>query len=323
MSLQEPEKAEEIYLDTLKEIQTRTAILISSKFSLQTLKDYLITAIKGKNSDTARYRMRDLSGTKEQYLQVLEKTRIEIAFQLGNLYANHLKNADQAEHYYRMAAEAGHVSAMNNLGFFYQYQQKEPKKAIFWYQQAVEHGDRLHAAMNLGMLYQHDLQDYEQAEKYYLIASEQQDVGALNGLAWLYFQQKRDRQDALQYAWKAVEQEKNMYTAHTLACLYLWNNRPQHAANIAREFIYNKEAYNALEEDILFYLQFLLAKEQYETLFDYFDASELDLADRFRPMVYAIFYFTKDERYKRLPSELSEPVDTIIQQVKQLAEEYA
>jgi tetratricopeptide (TPR) repeat protein len=215
------------------------------------------------------------------------------------------------------------VVAMNNLGVLYHYQHKEPQKAISWYQKAIEHGHVRHAAMNLAVLYQNDLREYDKAEKYYLMASEQGDAGAMNSLAWLYFQQKHHRNEALQYAWDAVEHEKNIYTAHTLACVYLWNNRMEHAAIIAREFIYNEDAYKTLEEDILFYLQLLLAKEQYDTLFGYFDEPDLDLADRFKPMVYAIFYFIEDDRYKRMPSEISDAVNTIIQQVKQLAEDYA
>ena len=68
---------------------------------------------------------------------------------------------------------------------------------------------------------------------------------------------------------------------------------------------------------------YTISKEEYETLFEYFDDQELGLADRFKPLVYAIFYFTEDERYRRLPSELAEPVDAIIQKVKQLAQDYA
>ena len=322
-ALKEPKKAEDIYLRILTDTQARTTILTSGKFSLKVMKRYLLTAIKGEGSDTEHARLRNFSGTKEQYLKTLEKTRTEAAYQLGNLYANQLENPVQAEKHYRLAAEAGHVSAMTNLGYFYQYQQKKPKKALSWYRNAIEHGVRLPAAMNLGVLYQNDLHDYEQAEKYYLMAIEEGDAGAMNGLAWLYFQQKRHRQDALNYAWNAVEHEKNMYTAHTLACICLWNGRATHAANIAQEFIHNVDAYNALEDDILFYLQLLLAKEEYETLFQYFDDPELGLADRFKPLVYAIFYFTDDARYNRLPSELSDPVDGIIQRVQQLARDYA
>ena len=322
-ALEEPEKAEAIYLRILTETQARTTVLTSGKFSLKAMKSYLLTAIKGEGSDTEHARLRNFNGTKEQYLNMLEKTHVEATYQLGNLYANQLEKPAQAEKYYRLAAETGHVSAMNNLGYFYQYQQKQPKKAVSWYQQAIEHGNRLDAAMNLGALYQNDLHDYEQAEKYYLLAIEAGDVGAMNGLAWLYFQQKHHRQDALNYAWKAVEHEKNMYTAHTLACICLWSGRATHAANIAREFLYNTDAYDTLEDDILFYLQLLLAKKQYKTLSNYFNDPELGLTDRFKPFIYAIFYFVEDERYKRLPSELVFPVDAIIKRVKQLAEDYA
>jgi TPR repeat protein len=322
-ALQDPQQAEHMYQQALKETHARETVLTSSRFSIKSLKTYLVTAIKGENAEAENVQLQDFSGTKAQYLQILQQIRANIAFQLGNLYANQLNDVSQAERYYGMAADAGHAAAMNNLGYLYHYQQKDLKNAALWYQKAVDHGDHVSAALNLAMLYHNELQDYYQAEKYYLMACEQGDVGAMNGLAWLYFQQKRNRQEALEYAWNAMEQEKNIYTAHTLACIYVWNNRPEHAANVAREFIYNKDAYAVLEDDILLYLQLLLAKEQHDTLFEYFDAPEIDLADRFRPMVYAIFYFTDDARYNRLPSELAEPVEAIIRQVKRLAEEYA
>lgn len=322
-ALDEPQEAERIYKRVQQEAQARTTILTSGTFSLKAMKSYLVTAIKGTDSDTEHARLKNFSGTKDQYLKVLETARIEAAFQLGNLYANQLEQPDEAERQYRVAADAGHVSAINNLGYFYQYQQKDPHKAIPWYTQAIEQGDRLNAAMNLAALYQNDLRDYANAEKYYLIACETEDVGALNGLAWLYFQQRHHRQEALQYAWKALELEKNIYTAHTLACICLWSGRNVHAANIAREFIYNPEAYDTIEDDILFFLELLLAKGEYKILFKYFNDTELRLADRFKPLVYAIFYFTEDDRYNRLPSELAEPVEAIIQRARQLAEDYA
>jgi TPR repeat protein/nucleoside-triphosphatase THEP1 len=123
--LQAPQEAEEIYLHTLQETQTRSTVLTSDKFSLKSLKGYLTSAIKGKESESEKSRMHNFSGTREQYLQVLEKTRMETAFQLGNLYANDLDNLGQAEHYYQMTAEAGHVVAMNNLGVLHHYQQSD------------------------------------------------------------------------------------------------------------------------------------------------------------------------------------------------------
>jgi TPR repeat protein len=322
-ALNEPEEAERLYLRILKETQARTTILTSGRFSLKAMKSYLLTAIKGEESDTEHARLRNFNGAKDQYVQILDKARLEAMFQLGNLYANQLKNPAQAEHYYTQAAAAGHLAAAHNLGVFYQYQQQEPHKAIPWYQQALERGAQASAALNLAMLYQNDLRDEDQAETYYRLACDHGDVGALNGLAWLYFQQRRHRQEALHYAWKAVEQKKNMYTAHTLACICLWSGRTTHAANMAREFMYNPDAYTALEDDILFYLQLLLAKGEYATVFEYFDDPELGLADRFTPLVYAIFYLTGDARYNRLPTELAEPVDAILQRIEQLAREYA
>ena len=86
--------------------------------------------------------------------------------------------------------------------------------------------------------------------------------------------------------------------------------------------MYAEESYQHLEQDILFYLMLLLAKQQHYSLTKYFETPELDLQERFKPLYYAFLYFTGNPGYHKLPPELSEPVEDIIQQVKQLAVDY-
>lgn len=86
--------------------------------------------------------------------------------------------------------------------------------------------------------------------------------------------------------------------------------------------MYAAEAYNTLEKDLVFYLMLLLAKQQYHQCDAYFSVPELDLRERFRPVYYALLYFTENENYQKLPPELSEPVHEIIRQVKQMTVDY-
>jgi TPR repeat protein len=322
-TLKDYQKAEHFYLRVIKAEQSRSTVLTSSKFSLQALKSYLVTAIKGTTQDTAQYKFKDFSGTKEHYLQMLHKAKVEAAFQLGNLYTNELENLDLAETYYTMAVESGHVMAMVNLGYLYHYSRKVPRKAITWYTQAIEHGEIHYAAANLGILYQHELHDYSNAERYYLIAIENGDTGAMNGLAWLYFEQTRHKDRALEYASQAFEQTRNIYTAHTLACTYLWHNRIERAMKTAQEFLYHEEAYANLEQDILFFLMLLLAKEQYQVIYEYFATPEMVFPERFKPLYYAYLHLINDPDAQKLPLELTEPVQDLVKQIEQLAKQYA
>lgn len=322
MSMKDYQQAETSYLHVINEAQSRTAVLLSKKFSLSTLKSYLVTAIKGENAEIGRYHIRDFHGTKEQYLRMLQHFRIEAAFQLGNLYTNELKNPELAEKNYAIAAEAGHINAMVNLGFLYQHVLHNPQNAVMHYTKAIEHGEKQYAAANLGALYQDEFQDYGKAEKYYRMAAESGDAGAMNGLAWLYFEQKQHKQEALNYAVTAAEEEYNIYTAHTLACIYLWHDDVERALHTARAFLYREDAYTELEQDILFFLMLLLAKEQYRVVHDYFSTPEMVFPERFQPLYYAYLYFVGNPYYHKLPPELSEPVTDLIDEIKRLAQEY-
>lgn len=314
--------AEKYYLMAVKEGRKRATVLTSEKFTLKALKNYLVTAIKGEVDDPEHYRFKDFNGAKIHYLDVLKRISTEAMFHLGNLYAKELKNYEKAEMYFLAALKAGYEDAIVSLGFLYHYLLKDYKNAIKYYTMAVKKGEEHYAAVNLGLLYQNELQDYKNAEKYYALAVEQGDAGAMNGLAWLYFEQKVQKREALHYARRAFEREKNIYTAHTLACIYLWNNQPEHAMQIAQEFMFDEEAYTYLKKDILLYLMLLIARKHYQQITMYFETPELELQERFKPLYYAFLYFTGDPNYYKLPPELSEPIEDIIKQIKQLAVDY-
>jgi len=67
----------------------------------------------------------------------------------------------------------------------------------------------------------------------------------------------------------------------------------------------------------------LLAKKRYADVAAYFEMPELNLKERFKPLYYALLYFLKDKEYHKLPPELTEPVNEIIKEVKQMAVDYA
>ena len=283
------------------------------------LKNYLITAIKGEVDNHEGYQFQDFPGAKRQYLQVINETTAEAMFQLSNLYMKHLQDVQKAETYYQMAVEAGHPEAAVQLGDLYNYTLRNYQKAGKYYLMAAEK-DHVDALVNLGLLYHGELKNPQQAEKYYLMAVEKGDVRAMNGLAWLYFEQKREKQRALYYIQQTLEKERNMYTAHTAACIYIWNDRPEEAFQLAEEFMYAEEGYNMLEHDILFYLMLLLAKHHYQQVATYFELP--DFSERFKPLYYVLLYTMNDPNYDKLPPELAEPVNDIIRQVHQLAKDY-
>lgn len=315
-------KARTYYTMAMKEGRVRSKVLSSNSFSLKGLKHYLLTAIKGEISNPEHYEFQDFPKAKQNYLQAIETTIAEAAFQLGNLSAKEEQQNQQTEAYYRRAADAGHVNAMLTLADRYNYMLRNDKQAEKYYRRAAERGN-VDAMINLGLLYHEKLNNEKKAEQYYTMAAEHGDVSVMNDLAWLYFEQKRDKQKSLYYIQQVVAAEKNMYTAHTAACIYLWNNRPKEAFDLAEIFMYDEKAYDALENDIILYLMLSLAKRHTKQVIAYFEAPKLDLKRRFTPLLYALLYFIKDPNYQKLPPEMAEPVHEIIRQVKQLAADYA
>ncbi|MDY0093589.1 MAG: hypothetical protein RBT80_12895 [Candidatus Vecturithrix sp.] len=317
----EEKKAEQYYVMVMKECQIRSKVLHSGSFSLKGLKNYLITAIKGEVSNPDLYQFQDFPNVKQNYLQAIEKTMAEAAFQLGNLSAKDPQSGQKTEAYYRMAAEAGHVNAMLMLGDWYNYMMHNYPQAEKFYTLAAERSN-VNAMINLGLLYHEILQNEKKAEQYYTMAADKGDLSVMNDLAWLYFEQKRNKQRSLQYIQKVIAAEKNIYTAHTAACIYLWNNRPDEAFELAEFFMYDEKAYETLENDIILYLMLLLAKQYYKQVIAYFESPQLELKKRFTPLLYVLLYFIEDPNYQKLPPELADPVHEMIEQVKQLAADY-
>ncbi len=315
-------QARKYFLMAVKAVRERSDVLTSDNFSLKYLKNYLVTAIKGNVTNPEQYEIQDFPGAQKDYLQAMKQTASEAMFQLGNLHTEHLRDVEKAQKYYRMAAESGHVKAMVQLGDLYHYTLQEYKQAERYYSMAVRKSD-IDALVNLGILYHDIFQQYNKAEKCYTLAAEKGNIKAIHGLACLYLQQKREKQKALYYAMELLEAEKNIQTAHIAACIYLWNDSPQEACNIAERFMFSYDAYEILGKDMLFYLMLLIAKQQYRQALHYFQISGSELHERFAPLYYALLYFVNDLGYQKLPPELTEPVQDIIQRINRMTVEYA
>ncbi len=316
-------QAKTCYVMAIKEGQQRSAALISDRFSFKALKQYLMPNLNGEHTPSESQRPDDVNRLRGQYLENIKRIGAEAMLQLGNLYARELNDSEKAIAYYHGAIKGGIREAIVQLALLYQYTLNDYKKAAKYYTIALKHGEDRYAAVNLGILYQEVFKDYNKAERYYLLAVKNDQAAGMNGLAWLYFEQKHHKQEALRYAKQAADKEKTIYTAHTLACIYLWNNQPDDALRVAREFMYDQESYTHLNQDILLYLMLLLAKKQHDALVGYFETPDLNLRERFKPFYYAFLYHTKDPDYYKRPTELIEPIGGLIGRIQRLTASYA
>jgi len=73
-------------------------------------------------------------------------------------------------------------------------------------------------------------------------AVEKGDAGAMNNLAWIYFEMEKNKEKALKLAEAAYTSEKDIYNAHTLSTTLLWNNEIQRAIEISNNFLETEDA---------------------------------------------------------------------------------
>jgi len=130
---------------------------------------------------------------KKYYLISISHGNASAMNDLGWMYEYH-KKYDEAEKYYLMSISAGNASAIISLGFSYKKQGKYDL-AEKYYLMAIAKGD-VHAMISLGHTYKYQ-KKYDLAEKYYLMAIDVSrtanggDANAMTNLGVLYDGQKK------------------------------------------------------------------------------------------------------------------------------------
>ncbi len=165
----------------------------------------------------------------------------------------------------------------------------------------------------------------KKTEKYYLMAVEKEHDGAMNNLAWFYFKMKKNKEKASQLAEAAHANQKDIYKAHTLSIILLWNNEIQRSIEISNNFLETEEALVKFPDGVVLFLMLLMAKKQYHLALKIFSENPRHLKDRFKPVYYALMHFLTDEfpnEYKKMGGELEETVKEIIEKIKQLENDY-
>ena len=266
-----------------------------------------------------------LAESESYYLKAIEKGDIGALYNLAILYENQNKLAE-AESYYLRAIEKGHISALYNLAILYENQNKLAE-AESYYLRAIEKG-HIDALYNLAILYQNQ-NKLAESESYYLRAIEKGYTDSLHNLSWMYFQQKREKNKALEFTLKANFFPNDFIKEYSPARILVWNHQFEEGLEYAKKFWYEENYLEERDEYISLFLLLLLAKKQYAVVYDYFTSSkgmELEVKDRFKPIWYALMFFMKEQypnEYLRMGSDLEETVQEIVQKVEQMAVDYA
>ncbi|MDM8522396.1 tetratricopeptide repeat protein [Desulfococcaceae bacterium HSG8] len=293
-------------------------------------KYYLMAAENGSTSAMNnlgwlyKAKFKDKEKAKKYLLMSVEKDQSLVAAMtnLGRLCEDNFADYRKAEKYYMMALDKGDEEAIFRLGYLYHIKLNDKEKAEKYYLMAVENGEP-NAMNNLGMLYETEYKDKEKAEKYFLMAVENGEPRAMNNLAVLYFGQKKQKKEALKLSEQAVSLEGIMLHRQFLAKLYLWNDQTDNAINTMNEILHDKTFIDEYSWSLSEYLKLLLVKKQYQHAAQYFETPDLNLKEKFKPLYYAFLHLTDDKNFHKLPPELSEPVDEIIEEVRQMEVDYA
>ncbi len=133
------------------------------------------------------------------------------------------------------------------------------------------------------------------------------------------------KEKALQFAEAAYANQTDIYNAHTLSTILLWNNEIQRAIEISNNFLGTEEALEKFPDDVVLFLMLLMAKKQYHLALKIFHENPHHLKDRFKPVYYALMHFLTDEfpnEHKKMGGELEETVKEIIEKIKQMEYDY-
>ncbi|TVR09537.1 MAG: hypothetical protein EA385_06830 [Salinarimonadaceae bacterium] len=102
-----------------------------------------------------------------------------------------LENFAEAARYFRLGAEAGNASAMNQIGWFYRNGlgvAQDDAEAMRWFRRGAEAGNAT-AMGNIGSMYDNGLgvaQDYAEAMRWFRRAAEAGNAFAMNQIGWFY-----------------------------------------------------------------------------------------------------------------------------------------
>ncbi len=261
----------------------------------------------------------------EYYRIAIDKGNRSMIINLANVYESELNDYEKAEKYYRLAYKQGNLDGLYRLAVMHEQHTGRMRKAIEYYRFLSKKGHN-EAMNNLALIFQNISKDYDRAEKYYLLAIEKENTAAMINLAWLYFIRKTNKQEAFRLLDRAFKKEKKMTNAFVCTMVLLWNNNFDEAIIRSLEFMEDEDMIANFSVGIQPYLMLLIAKKQYNYIYELFIENRFSIRDRYKPIYYALMYLMQDrypDEYRRMGDEIKLTVDEILQQIQQLAADYA
>jgi TPR repeat protein len=311
-------------------IESMSQALLGSEFIVSKYKQALTFQLSSKgfvkelgteaSHDTGQKNISEAFANKEyqKVITLLENAKIEEGlkyFRLGLAYQN-LNDLINAEKYYLLAIEKGVKDALNNLALLYDDQGKA-EQAEKYYHLAIEKGN-IKVLNNLANLY-YDQGKEEQAEKNYHLAIEKGDIDALYNLAVLLYIHHRKSELML------------LVNRQPKAIMDGFINENLEFAVLTFLYIGDFDSFKTLSDKLLSdkkalsstLLRDLLIHRQYHWVYKYFTAHE-EMIETYNPLYYATLHLIgdKDQEILKMPPEIKESVESILDSIKKGQEFY-
>lgn len=228
------------------------------------------------------------------------------SYKLGLLfyYGNKVQqDYNLAKQYFEVAARLKDADACNFLGIIYNKAlsaDRDIDKSIFFYEKAIEYGDKIFAPLNIGQIYyiEKAYKDYRKAYSYLKIAEENKNTDAMNMIAYMKALAQgtnHNLAEAIYYINKAITQFPNSIRYwDSKGEILLMMGRVEEANSVLHEMI-KKDSSEV--ENLKFESNFLKAM-QYDTKEEIF-LKLLELGDSVNsPYLLGNLYFQKKELIK-------------------------
>ena len=118
---------------------------------------------------------------------------------------------------------------------------------------------------------------------------------AMNNLAWLYYQLKEGKKEALELQKVLDKKDHNINFIYTFIIVLLWNNEIEEAIRIYKDNYNNENVQKNVNESVSSIFLMLLAKKQYNFVYQLFSENKLDLKDKYKPIYFALLSLMGDE----------------------------
>lgn len=328
--------AEKYYLMAVEKDHTdamnNLALLYEIEYkNYKTAEKYFLMAIE-KDDEEAIFNLasmyhseiKDFNNAEKYYLLANDKGYSKALNNLALLYKNELKKIRQAEKCLFMAIEKGHLTSIFNLALLYHTDDKDFKKAEKYYLMAIDKGNS-DAMYNLAYLYYNEYNDFNKSEKYYLMAIENGQESAILNLAIMYFFHKVNKSKAFELQANLLRLSKEQKAIEISILILLWHDKIEKASDLYKELLGNEEVQREVNTLIQSIFLMFLAKNQFNFVLRLFEENKFDIRDKYKPTYYATLKLLRNkysDELKKMPPEIKETVDELLEEIKQLAIDY-